>query len=94
MKNDSYINGGTLIIGGLVVSITSRRGRQFIVDCLMFAKGQVSDDELRAKYNLSSTEWEIQKSIALEHSNQAAAQEERDRAEREAANKKPTNTQR
>jgi hypothetical protein len=90
MKNDSYMNGGTLIIGGLVVSITSRRGRQFIVDCLMFAKGQVTDDELRAKYNLSSTEWEVQKSIAFEHS----AQEERDRAAREAANKKPTNTQR
>ena len=84
------MNGGTLIIGGLVVSITSRRGRQFIGDCLMFAKGQVSDNELRVKYNLSSTEWELQKSIALEHS----AQEERDRAAREAANKKFTSTQR
>ena len=90
MKNHSYLNGGTLIIGGLVVSFSSKRGRQFIVDCLMFAKGQVSDDELRAKYNLSPTEWEIQKSIALEHS----AQEERTRAAREAANKKSTNTHR
>ena len=52
------------------------------------------DDELRAKYNLSPTEWETQKSIAFEHSNQAAAQEERDRAAREAANKKSTNTHR
>jgi hypothetical protein len=94
MKNDSYMNGGTLIIGGLVVSVTSRRGRQFIVDCLQAAKGQISDDELLAKYTLTPTELENQKRIAFEHSNQAAAQEERDRAAREAANKKSTSTQR
>ena len=42
-----------VVLRGLLISLASKRGRAFVIDCTDAAEGRVSDDHIRAKYGLA-----------------------------------------
>jgi hypothetical protein len=65
-----------VILNGMLVSLTSRRGRSFVTDCSRAGEGLITDRELQTKYGLTAEDLQNR---ARDRSLVHAVQTERDR---------------
>ena len=47
-----------VILRGMLVSLTSKRGQAFVADCTRAAKGLLRDSEVQMKYGITNAEWQ------------------------------------
>jgi hypothetical protein len=45
-------DGGTVVLRGIVVELNSDVGMTFAIDCTRFVEGLVTEEQLKAKYQL------------------------------------------
>src|SRR5262245_24307635 len=82
-RGDDLVN-----LHGVPTSLSSSRGREFVVDCVRSAEGLLRDDDLKSKYELSPADWEsVTKNTALIRAIRATREQRvlSGRATREAA---------
>jgi len=57
MLVDPNSQRGTVVLRGIEINLDSDVGCGFIVDCCRYCEGLLTEDEIKAKYRLTDTDW-------------------------------------
>jgi hypothetical protein len=62
------VDPGTVVLRGTAVTLDTEVGRAFILDCARNIEGQLSEEKIRSKYELTAADWKgLADNIALLH---------------------------
>jgi hypothetical protein len=57
MLTDPNSQSGSVVLRGTEISLDSDVGNGFIVDCSRYLEGLLTEDQIKAKYKLTDTDW-------------------------------------
>jgi hypothetical protein len=57
MLTDPNSQSGSVVLRGIEINLDSDVGCGFIVDCCRYCEGLLTEDQIKAKYKLTDTDW-------------------------------------